>query len=61
MPTLRINQNPGAKPGSYRIDVTAEIPDRAAMSFSREIDFALTLQQAEQIRWYLEDYTPTHR
>jgi tetratricopeptide (TPR) repeat protein len=56
LPILHINQNPANGAGRYRIDVTGQIPDRAVMSFSREIEFALTPRQAEQIRWYLEDY-----
>ena len=33
-----------------------EIPDRAKLSFDCDIEFELTPENAERIRWYLEDY-----
>jgi hypothetical protein len=57
MTTLRISQQPGAGPNKHQIAVNAEnIPGFQNLSFSREIEFALSPQQAERIRWYLEDY-----
>src|SRR5205085_9492220 len=57
MPTLRINQQPGGAPNRYRIDVSAsDVPGMAPPSFDREIEFALSSQDSERIRWYLEDY-----
>src|SRR5258708_2547315 len=56
MPTLRIAQQPGARPDRHQIAVNAEIPGLHPLSFSREIEFALSPREAEQIRWYLEDY-----
>jgi hypothetical protein len=56
MPTLRIDQQPGSGPGKHRIAVNAELPGVQALSFSREIEFALSPSEAERIRWCLEDY-----
>ena len=56
MPILRIDQQPGSGPGRHRIAVNAELPGVQALSFSREIEFALSPSEAERIRWYLEDY-----
>jgi CHAT domain len=56
MPTLRIDQQPGSGPGRHRIAVKAEIPGVQPLSFSREIEFALSPPDAERIRWYLEDF-----
>lgn len=57
MPVLQINQHPGGAPDHYRISVIAkEIPDRAALSFDTGIEFKLTRENGERIRWYLEDY-----
>jgi tetratricopeptide (TPR) repeat protein len=57
VPVLQINQQPGRASNQYRISVTAtEIPDRAALSFDTDIEFELTPESAERIRWYLEDY-----
>jgi tetratricopeptide (TPR) repeat protein len=57
MPTLRISQQPGSGPGKHQIAVSAEnIPGIQNLSFSREIEFALSPREAERIRWYLEDY-----
>jgi tetratricopeptide (TPR) repeat protein len=57
VPLLRINQQPGGAPNRFRIDVEATgIPGRSKDTFSREIEFELTPQDGERIRWYLEDY-----
>ncbi len=56
MAVLRISQQPGSGPNKHRIHVEAEIPGLLPPSFSREIEFALSSQDAEQVRWYLEDY-----
>ena len=56
MPTLRISQQPGSGPNRHQIAVNAEIPGFQPLSFSREIEFALSPQDGEKIRWYLEDY-----
>src|SRR4051794_21914362 len=61
MPVLEINQQPGSAPHRYRISVIAnEIPDRAKLSFDCDIEFELTPENAERIRWYLEDYLQFH-
>jgi tetratricopeptide (TPR) repeat protein len=57
VPVLQINQQPGGAPHRYRISISAtEIPDRAALSFDIDIEFELTPEDGERIRWYLEDY-----
>src|SRR5271166_3561811 len=56
MATLRISQQPGSGPDRHHIAVNAEIPGFQPLSFSREIEFALSPQDGEKIRWYLEDY-----
>ena len=57
MPTLHINQSAGGTAHHYRIDVTATgVPGIAQLSFNRDIQFELMPQDAERIRWYLEDY-----
>jgi hypothetical protein len=45
MPTLRIDQQPGSGAGIHRIAVNAEVPGLQPLSFSREIEFALSLQE----------------
>jgi hypothetical protein len=59
MPILRIDQQPGSGPGKHRIAVNAEVPGLQPLSFSREIEFALSPSEAERIRWYLEDLAAT--
>jgi len=56
MAILRISQQPGSGPNKHQIVVSAEIPGFQSPSFSREIEFALSPQDGEKIRWYLEDY-----
>ena len=57
MPVLSITQHPTSTEHRYRIDVRAsDIPGLQPPSYSREIDFAVTAQDRELIRWYLEDF-----
>ncbi len=56
MAVLRISQQPGSGLDKHQIAVNAEIPGFQPLSFSREIEFALSPQDGEKIRWYLEDY-----
>jgi hypothetical protein len=57
VPILRINQHPVSAPNRYRIEVSAtDIPNFEPANVSREIEFALSPQDGERIRWYLEDY-----
>ncbi len=57
MPTLRIVQHPGSAENRYRIEVSAEdIPGFQPQTLSTEIAFALSPQDRERIRWYLEDF-----
>jgi CHAT domain len=56
MAILRISQQRGSGPNRHHIAVEAEVPGVQRLSFSREIEFALSPQEAERIRWYLEDY-----
>ena len=56
MALLRISQQPGSAPGKHRVAVEAQVPSLQPLSFTREIDFALTASENERIRWYLEDY-----
>ncbi len=57
VPILRINQYPGSAPTRYRVEVSAgDIPNFQPQSVSCEIEFTLSPQDGERIRWYLEDY-----
>ena len=57
MPTLRINQHPGSAEDRYRIEVSgSDIPGLQPQTLSTEIEFALSPQDRERIRWYLEDF-----
>jgi hypothetical protein len=56
MAILRISQQPGAGPNRHQIAVQSEVPGFQALNFSRDIEFALSPQDGEKIRWYLEDY-----
>jgi hypothetical protein len=57
LPILRINQQPGDAPNRYRIDVGAvDVPHFQPQSFNRPIEFVMSPQDGERIRWYLEDY-----
>jgi tetratricopeptide (TPR) repeat protein len=53
---LRISQHPTGTPNRYRVDVSAEVPGFQPPSFSRDIEFVLSPQEGERIRWYLEDF-----
>ena len=50
MPTLRIVQS-GAN-----VDVAFEDDGQSRQTVTRPFSFSLTAQDAEDIRWYLEDY-----
>ncbi|MCC2111468.1 MAG: CHAT domain-containing protein [Hyphomicrobiales bacterium] len=56
MRLLRIIQQPGSAAGKHRIAVEAQVPNLQTLSFAREIEFSLTAEDDERIRWYLEDY-----
>jgi tetratricopeptide (TPR) repeat protein len=57
VPVLHINQQRGSAPTRHQIDVNAtDIPGLQAPSVSHEIEFELTPQDGERIRWYLEDF-----
>ena len=56
MAILSISQQPGSGPNRHQIAVEAEVPGLQRLSFNREIEFALSPQDGERIRWYLEDY-----
>jgi tetratricopeptide (TPR) repeat protein len=57
MPVLQINQEQGKAPNHYRISVSAsEIPDHATLHFDTSIEFEVTPEDRERIRWYLEEY-----
>lgn len=57
MAVLQINQQPGSALNRYRISVSAtEIPGLATLNFDTDIEFKVTPENAERIRWYLEDY-----
>lgn len=53
---LRIMQVPGSADDKYRFDISAEVPGLNLLGTSAEIQFVLTPQEREDIRWYLEDY-----
>ena len=58
LPILRINQYPGGAPGEFSLDLSAEgvpaFPRRSVRI--PKIEFALSPEDGERIRWYLEDY-----
>lgn len=57
VPILRINQQPGGTPNRYRIDVSAgDLPGFQPLNFTTEVEFSLSPQDGERIRWYLEEY-----
>jgi tetratricopeptide (TPR) repeat protein len=57
VPILQINQQPSGASHRYRISVSAtQIPDRADLSYDTDIQFELSRENSERIRWYLEDY-----
>ena len=55
MNTLHIRQD-SPRDGHYPIRLTLMIPGQANQEAEAAISFALTEQEQEDIRWYLEDY-----
>ena len=55
MTTLHIRQD-ASKDGHYPIRLTLQRHGQAAWEAEATIEFALTEQEQEDIRWYLEDY-----
>jgi hypothetical protein len=55
MTTIRIKQRAAAN-GKHAIDLTLTRPRQASLEAHAEIEFALTPQEQEEIRWYMEDY-----
>ncbi len=53
--TLRIRQHPPAD-GKYPIQLTLKREGKAAVEAFASIEFALSEQEQEELRWYLEDY-----
>lgn len=54
-PTLRIQQtSPGA--GRHQVRLTLKRPGQPDLEAEATIDFALTPQEQEDLRWYMEDY-----
>ena len=56
MAVLRIHQHSGSAPDRHRIEIEAKVPDRTVSPASVELAFALSRQDHEDLRWYLEDY-----
>lgn len=56
-PTLCIRQQP-VNNGLYPIRLTLKCPGQPDMEAEANIDFALTDQQQQDLRWYMEDYLP---
>ncbi len=55
MTTLQIRQRP-VQDGKYPITLTLKRPGQADLEAEASIEFALTEQEQEDLRWYLEDY-----
>lgn len=55
MTTLHIRQRP-VQDGKYAITLTLKRPPQADLEAEASIEFALTEQEQEDLRWYLEDY-----
>jgi hypothetical protein len=55
MTTLCIEQNP-PHDGSYLIRLTLKAPGKADRNAEATIEFALSVQEQEDLRWYLEEY-----
>jgi len=53
--TLSIRQHEPVN-GLYRITLRLKQPDQPDIEAEANIDFALTDQEQEDLRWYLEDY-----
>ncbi len=54
-PTLIIRQNAPVN-GKYPIRLRLKRPGKAELEAEATIEFALTAQEQEDLRWYLEDY-----
>jgi hypothetical protein len=55
MTTLHIRQD-SLRAGKYPIRLTLERPGQPKLEGEAEIEFALTPQEQEDLRWYMEDY-----
>lgn len=55
MTTLHIHQH-SLHEGKYPIILTLKRPGQADLEAEAEIEFALTPQEQEELRWYMEDY-----
>lgn len=55
MPTLRLTQHAESQPDHYRVEVALE-GDGPRRTAAAAFQFALTGQDQEDLRWYLEDY-----
>jgi tetratricopeptide (TPR) repeat protein len=55
MPTLRLTQFAESQPDHYRVELALE-GDGARQAATARFNFKLTEQDAEDLRWYLEDY-----
>ena len=53
--TLSIRQNAPVD-GKYPVRLTLKRPGQADLEGKADVEFALTAQQQEELRWYLEDY-----
>ena len=53
--TLHIRQD-ALRDGKYPIRLTLERPGQARLEAEAEIEFALTPEEQEDLRWYMEDY-----
>ncbi len=55
MTTLHIRQGP-LRDGKYPITLTLKRPLQPDREAQADIEFALTPQEQEDLRWYMEDY-----
>ncbi len=55
MPTLHIGQD-ALQDGHYPIRFTLKRPSQPDLEAKAKIQFALTTQEQEELRWYMEDY-----
>lgn len=53
--TLHIRQRP-EKDGKHLIRLTLKRPGQPPLEAEADIEFALSPQEQEDIRWYMEDY-----
>ena len=53
--TLHIRQN-DPDDGKYPVRLTLKRPPKPDLEAEAVIEFALTAQEQEELRWYLEDY-----